>query len=65
MKPEHPHDTEDLTRLVWITRGERGLTEAQLAAAAGVSEIEVRRFEAGQIVPAEPLAMRFLEAMRQ
>lgn len=65
MKTEHPHDTEDLTRLVWITRGERGLTEAQLAEAAGVTEDVVRAFEAGQIVPAEPLAMRFIEAMRQ
>jgi ribosome-binding protein aMBF1 (putative translation factor) len=61
---EHPHDTEDLVRLVTITRQERGLSEEQLAAAAGVSVDEVRRFEAEQIVPAEPLAMRFIEAMR-
>ena len=62
---EHPHDTEDLVRLVTLTRQERGWTEAQLAQAAGVSEAEVRRFEAEQIVPAEPLAMRFIDAMRQ
>ncbi len=61
---EHPHDTEDLVRLVTITRHERGLSEAQLATAAGVSEDEVRRFEAEQIVPAEPLAMRLIDAMR-
>ena len=63
-KAEHPHDTEDLVRLVMFTRHERGLTEVQLAQAAGVSEIEVRRFEAEEIVPAEPLAMRFIDAMR-
>jgi len=62
---EHPHDTEDLVRLVRITRAERGLTEAQLAAAAGVPESVVRRFEAAEIVPAQPLAMRFIEAMNQ
>jgi ribosome-binding protein aMBF1 (putative translation factor) len=61
---EHPHDTEDLVRLVTITRHERGMTEEQLAAAAGVSADDVRRFEAAQIVPAEPLAMRFIEAMK-
>lgn len=60
---EHPHDTEDLVRLVRLTRRERGLTEAQLAAAAGVPEAQVRRFEAAVIVPAEPLAMRLIEAM--
>jgi ribosome-binding protein aMBF1 (putative translation factor) len=63
-KVEHPHDTEDLVRLVMVTRHERGLTEAQLARAAGVSEAEVRRFEAEEIVPAEPMAMRFIDAMR-
>jgi ribosome-binding protein aMBF1 (putative translation factor) len=61
---EHPHDTEDLVRLVTITRHERGWTEEQLAAAAGVPVDEVRRFEAEQVVPAEPLAMRFIAAMK-
>jgi ribosome-binding protein aMBF1 (putative translation factor) len=49
--------------LVQVTRQERGMTEAQLAEAAGVSESDVRRFEAAEIVPAKPLAMRFIEVM--
>lgn len=61
---EHPHDTEDLVRLVTLTRHERGLTEAELARVAGVSEDEVRQFEAEEIIPAEPLATRFIDAMR-
>lgn len=51
-------------RLVTVARLERGLPEAQLTQAAGVSESEVRRFEVEGIAPAEPLAMRFIEAMR-
>nr|WP_042180953.1 helix-turn-helix transcriptional regulator [Kibdelosporangium sp. MJ126-NF4]CEL14708.1 hypothetical protein [Kibdelosporangium sp. MJ126-NF4]CTQ96662.1 hypothetical protein [Kibdelosporangium sp. MJ126-NF4] len=61
---EHPHDTEDLVRLVRTMRREREWTEAQLASAAGVPEAAVRRFEAMQIVPAEPLAMRLLEVLQ-
>ncbi|MFD1047019.1 helix-turn-helix domain-containing protein [Kibdelosporangium lantanae] len=60
---EPPNDTEDLVRLVTLTREEEGWTQARLAEAAGVPEIEVARFEALQVVPAKPLAMRFLEAM--
>jgi DNA-binding XRE family transcriptional regulator len=60
---EHPHDTEDLVRLVSIVRQEQSWTQAQLAEAAGVRESDVARFEAEQIVPAKPLAIRFLEAM--
>jgi ribosome-binding protein aMBF1 (putative translation factor) len=63
VEPEHPHDTEDLVRLVTITRQEEGWTQAQLAEAAGVQEPVVTSFEALKIVPAEPLAMRFLAAM--
>ncbi|HEX6357640.1 helix-turn-helix transcriptional regulator [Actinophytocola sp.] len=60
---EHPHDTEDLVRLVSLTRQEQGWTQAQLATAAGVQEPVVASFEALEISPAQPLAMRFLEAM--
>lgn len=60
---EHPHDTEDLVRLVSITRQELGWDQAKLAASAGIPESDVANFEAQQIVPAKPLALRFLEAM--
>ncbi|TWF94441.1 helix-turn-helix domain-containing protein [Saccharopolyspora dendranthemae] len=60
---EHPHDTEDLVRLVSITRQELGWDQAKLAAAAGIPESDVASFEAQRIVPAKPLALRFLEAM--
>lgn len=60
---EHPHDTEDLVRLVSITRQELGWDQAKLAAAAGIPESDVASFEAQQIVPAKPLALRFLEVM--
>jgi ribosome-binding protein aMBF1 (putative translation factor) len=60
---EHPNDSEDLVRLVTLTRQEEGWTQARLAEAAGTTEAEVARFEALQTVPAEPLAMRFLEVM--
>ncbi|WP_132120586.1 helix-turn-helix domain-containing protein [Actinocrispum wychmicini] len=62
---EHPHDTEDLVRLVRITRQERGWTQDRLAAAAGLPPLAVARFEAGETVPAEPLAMRFIEVMNE
>ncbi|RRO15135.1 hypothetical protein EIL87_17895 [Saccharopolyspora rhizosphaerae] len=60
---EHPHDTEDLVRLVLLTRQELGWNHAELAASAQVSESDVARFEAQQVVPAKPLALRFLQAM--
>jgi ribosome-binding protein aMBF1 (putative translation factor) len=60
---EPPNDTEDLVRLVALTRQEEGWSQSRLAEAAGVPEAEVARFEALQIVPAKPLAMRFLTAM--
>ncbi|MDI2032081.1 hypothetical protein QFW96_25895 [Saccharopolyspora sp. TS4A08] len=60
---EHPHDTEDLVRLVLLTRQELGWDHARLAASAGIAESDVARFEAHQIVPAKPLALRFLEVM--
>lgn len=60
---EHPHDTEDLVRLVTLIRTEQGWTTARLAEAAGVPEEDVTNFEAQKIVPAKPLAMRFLEAL--
>ncbi|KAA2251205.1 helix-turn-helix transcriptional regulator [Solihabitans fulvus] len=63
-KAEHPHDTEDLVRLVRVTRQERDWTQTRLAEAVGVPEAELVRFEAGETVPAEPLAMRLIEAMR-
>ncbi|MER7011815.1 helix-turn-helix transcriptional regulator [Saccharopolyspora sp. NPDC000359] len=60
---EHPHDTEDLVRLITLLRTEQGWTQAQLAAAAEVPASEVARFEAAQIVPAKPMALRLLEAL--
>ncbi|MER6990285.1 helix-turn-helix transcriptional regulator [Saccharopolyspora hirsuta] len=60
---EHPHDTEDLVRLVSLIRVEQGWTQAKLAEAAGVPEAEIARFEAAEIVPAKPMAMRLLEAL--
>lgn len=60
---EHPHDTEDLVRLVTLIRTEQGWTQTRLADAAGVPESEIARFEAAEIVPAKPMAMRLLEGM--
>jgi transcriptional regulator with XRE-family HTH domain len=60
---EHPHDTEDFVRLVLLMRQEKGWTQAGLAEAAGVSESDVARFEAGEVVPAKPSAIRYLEAL--
>jgi ribosome-binding protein aMBF1 (putative translation factor) len=60
---EHPHDTEDLIRLVLVIRQDKGWTQAALAEAAGVPESDVARFEAGEVVPAKPSAIRYLEAL--
>ncbi|QUH01467.1 helix-turn-helix transcriptional regulator [Saccharopolyspora erythraea] len=60
---EHPHDTEDLVRLVSLARREQGWMQADLAAAAGVPESDVASFEAGEVVPAKRVAFRYLEAM--
>ncbi|MDA3643137.1 helix-turn-helix domain-containing protein [Saccharopolyspora indica] len=60
---EHPHDTEDLVRLVTLIRTEQGWTQTRLADATGVPESEIARFEAAEIVPAKPMAMRLLEGM--
>ncbi|MER7079160.1 Helix-turn-helix [Saccharopolyspora kobensis] len=60
---EHPHDTEDLVRLVTLIRTEQGWTKTRLSDATGVPESEISRFEAAEIVPAKPMAMRLLEGM--
>lgn len=57
---EHPHDTEALVPMVRVVRQEQDWTSAELAEAAEVPATEVARFEAQEIVPAKPLAMRFL-----
>ncbi|MCI2420438.1 helix-turn-helix transcriptional regulator [Saccharopolyspora sp. K220] len=62
---EHPHDTEDLVRLVRVIRHELGWTQAGLAESAGMLESDIERFEAAEIVPAKPTAIRLIEAMGQ
>ena len=56
-------DAEDCGRLVEIVRHEEGLTRAQLASAADVTEEEVDRFETGRISPVEPMLSTLLRAM--
>ncbi len=56
-------EAEDCGRLVELVRNEEGLTRAQLASAAGVSEEDVDRFEAGRISPVEPMLTTLLRAM--
>jgi transcriptional regulator with XRE-family HTH domain len=56
-------EAEDCGRLVEFTRIEEGWTRAQLAEATGVTEIEVARFESGQVIPAEPMLTSYLKAM--
>jgi ribosome-binding protein aMBF1 (putative translation factor) len=54
---------EDCGRLVEIVRHEEGLTRAQLASAADVSEEDVDRFESGRTFPVEPMLSTLLRAM--
>jgi ribosome-binding protein aMBF1 (putative translation factor) len=57
------HDAEDCGRLVEVSRMEKGWTVAQLAAAAGVTEVDVEGFEAGRTFPVEPMLSQCLRAM--
>lgn len=57
------HEAEDCGRLVEIVRNEAGLTRAELASAAGVTEEDVTRFEAGRTSPVEPIFTSLLRAM--
>lgn len=56
-------DAEDSGRLVQVMREERGWTRSRLARLAGTSHAEMARFEMGMIVPAQPLLIRYLDAM--
>lgn len=57
------YEAEDCGRLIEIVRGEEGWSRARLAAAAGVPETDVERFESGAISPVEPMFTTFLRAM--
>ncbi len=64
MSEQARYDAEDCGRLVAITRQEqKSWTRTQLAEAAGVSELDVARFEAGDVYPVEPMFGKFLRAM--
>jgi ribosome-binding protein aMBF1 (putative translation factor) len=56
-------DAEDSGRLVQTMREERGWTRTRLARLAGTSHVELARFEMGQMIPAQPLLVRYLQAM--
>lgn len=56
-------EAEDCGRLVEFTRAEQGWTRAQLAEAAGVTEIDVAQFESGRVSPVEPMLTSYLRAM--
>jgi ribosome-binding protein aMBF1 (putative translation factor) len=56
-------DAEDSGRLVQLMREERGWTRTRLARLAGTSHAELARFEMGMTVPAQPLLIRYLDAM--
>jgi transcriptional regulator with XRE-family HTH domain len=56
-------DAEDSGRLVQLMREERGLTRTRLAKLAGTSHAELASFEMGMTVPAQPLLIRYLNAL--
>jgi transcriptional regulator with XRE-family HTH domain len=56
-------DAEDSGRLVQGLREERGWTRTRLARHAGTSHAELARFEMGRMVPAQPLLVRYLDAL--
>ncbi len=56
-------DAEELGRLVRTMREDRDWSRTRLAALAGTSHAELARFEMGRTVPAQPMLVRYLEAM--
>ena len=56
-------DAEDSGRLVQNMREERGWTRTRLARLAGTSHAELASFEMGLTVPAQPLLIRYLNAL--
>lgn len=56
-------DAEDSGRLVRIMREERGWTRTRLAELAGTTHADLARFEAGGTVPAQPMLVRYVNAM--
>lgn len=56
-------DAEDSGRLVQLMREERGWTRTRLAKLAGTSHAELASFEMGRTVPAQPLLIRYLNAL--
>jgi transcriptional regulator with XRE-family HTH domain len=56
-------DAADSGRLVQLMREERNLTRTRLAHMAGTSHAELARFEMGRTVPAQPMLVRYLNAL--
>jgi ribosome-binding protein aMBF1 (putative translation factor) len=56
-------DAEDSGRLVQSMREDLGWTRTRLAKLAGTSHAELASFEMGRTVPAQPLLVRYLNAM--
>jgi transcriptional regulator with XRE-family HTH domain len=56
-------DAADSGRLVQTMREERDWSRNQLAELAGTSHAELARFEMGRTVPAQPMLVRYLQAM--
>ncbi|GAB1511935.1 hypothetical protein JCM33774_39770 [Actinophytocola sp. KF-1] len=56
-------DAEDSGRLVQLMREERGWTRTRLAKLAGTSHAELASFEMGRTVPAQPMLIRYLNAL--
>ena len=55
---------EKITNRVKELRGERGWTQQQLAAAAGVSRQSVNSIERNRYVPSLPLALKFAKVFK-
>lgn len=56
-------DAEDSGRLIQFMREDRNLTRTRLAQMAGTSHAELALFEMGRTIPAQPLLIRYLEAL--
>jgi ribosome-binding protein aMBF1 (putative translation factor) len=56
-------DAEDSGQLIQTMREERGWTRTHLAQLAGTSHAELARFEMGRTIPAQPMLIRYLQAM--
>lgn len=56
-------DAEDSGRMVQSMREDRGWTRTHLAKRAGTSHAELASFEMGRTVPAQPMLVRYLNAM--